>query len=523
MSKLSLTRTLGPLVIDWIEQNLVHGPGDVQGDKIVHDDEETLFIMRCYEIDAKGRRVVRRAMLSRPKGRRKSEIAAELVCAEALGPVRFAGWDDRGRPLGMPVKAPLIRCAATEEDQADNTYAKVEFMLREGPVSKTKGLDVGQTRTFLPDRGKIVPITARASSKDGGLESFAVFDETHLYVTPELRRLFQTVRRNLGKRKLAEPWSLETSTMYAPGEESIAESAHLYYEKIKAGKLKDPGFLFDHKQGPTEFDFEDDEQLRAALVQAYGPASEWMDIERLISDSRDPDSDRSDFLRYFVNIPIERTQGKWIQDEAWRARMEGLTIPEGGAIQVGVDAAHTRDTSACVWSYFDPDKDRIVQRSRVWSCVERKPHDVFVPGGKLDNDLIRDYILETLAKRYTVTLVGGDGHYFDDQLQEIAEAGIVVIEMTPSSNDMLDAWDDFYAYVMGGNTLLSVPALEDEGGLTYAQHVRNCLGVRTERGWKVSKKGSQPNDAPAAGAVSGWLCRHSEELLSQTGGGMVYA
>lgn len=178
--RLRLERTLGPQVVEWVERHLVHGPGDVQGQPIKLDDEQVRFVLACYELDDRGRRLIRRAVFSRPKGRAKSELAAMLVCAEALGPVRFSGWDRDGRPIGGPVRAPYIPCVATEEGQAGNVYSAVEFMLREGPISATRGLDVGQTRTFLPDGGVIRPSTARASSKEGGRESFACFDETHL-------------------------------------------------------------------------------------------------------------------------------------------------------------------------------------------------------------------------------------------------------------------------------------------------------------------------------------------------------
>src|SRR4051794_28422510 len=214
-SGLRLDRTLGPLVVEWIESNLVHGPGDVQGQRVELDDEQVKFVLAAYAIDDFGRRLIRRAVFSRPKGRAKSELAALLVCAEALGPVRFRGWDHDGRPLGGPVQAAYIPCVATEETQAGTVYGAAEFMLREGAVSATPGLDLGQTRVFLPDGGKVVAITAKASSKEGGgRETFAVFDETHLFVTPELIRLHETIRRNLAKRRTAEPWSLEVSTMY---------------------------------------------------------------------------------------------------------------------------------------------------------------------------------------------------------------------------------------------------------------------------------------------------------------------
>jgi predicted transcriptional regulator len=92
------------------------------------------------------------------------------------------------------VAPPFVRLAATEEMQAGNTYEAVRVMLTEGPLSHA-GLDIGLTRTFLPGGGKILPVTASAASKEGGKETFACFDETSLYVMPELHRMYETIRR----------------------------------------------------------------------------------------------------------------------------------------------------------------------------------------------------------------------------------------------------------------------------------------------------------------------------------------
>jgi hypothetical protein len=56
--------------------------------RIELDDEQVKFVLGCYALNEDGRRLIRRAVFSRPKGRAKSELAAMLVCAEALGPVR---------------------------------------------------------------------------------------------------------------------------------------------------------------------------------------------------------------------------------------------------------------------------------------------------------------------------------------------------------------------------------------------------------------------------------------------------
>ena len=80
-----LARSLGWQAVDWIEHFTVHGPGDVQGDDVILDDEFAGFVLDCYAHDAAGRRLYDEAVLSRPKGRAKSELAGFIGVAEALG------------------------------------------------------------------------------------------------------------------------------------------------------------------------------------------------------------------------------------------------------------------------------------------------------------------------------------------------------------------------------------------------------------------------------------------------------
>lgn len=177
--------SLGPQLVQWYETYLVHGPGDVMGEPIVVDDEFYEFIVRAYRLDPEtGRRVYRRAFLSRAKGRAKSELAGMMVCGEALADVRFAGWDANGEPVGRPVKSPYIRCLATEEGQSGNTFDNVSVMMAnivERHGDTFPGIDFGRssqtsTRILLHAKhGEVVPSTASGASKDGGKETFAVF------------------------------------------------------------------------------------------------------------------------------------------------------------------------------------------------------------------------------------------------------------------------------------------------------------------------------------------------------------
>lgn len=349
--------SLGWLAVWWIENFCVHGPGDVQGSPVKLDDEWTAFIVDCYALDADGRRLYDSAFLSRAKGRAKSELAGFIVLFEAMGPARFNGWAvggeiyerdgllytySTGEPLGVGVTAPVIRCLATEEGQAGNTYDNVHYNLTDGPLGAGLPRDAaGLTRIFLPGGGEIIPSTASNSAKDGGKESMVVFDETHLYTRPELKRMYQTVRRNLAKRKIAEPWSLETSTMYLPGEKSVAEETHDLAKSINEGKTKRQRLLFDHREADADIDLTDEAQVIAGLKEAYGPFAEVMDLDRIVSEIYDPRNDPQDSRRYYFNQPTS-AKDSLLSAPEWNACYAPLTVARGEEITLGFDGSRKR-------------------------------------------------------------------------------------------------------------------------------------------------------------------------------------
>ncbi|MFD9276924.1 Terminase [Streptomyces mirabilis] len=365
--------------MEHIEEFLCHGPGDVVGEPIELDDEFYAFIVKAYRLDpVTGRRLYRRAFLSRAKGRAKSEIAGMLVCAEALFPVRFDGWDANGDPVGRPVKSPFIRCLATEEGQSGNTYDNVSTMLEyliEHHGDDFPGIDIGKSaqsssRIILHhQRGEITPSTASSAAKDGGKETFAVFDETHLYVLPELRRMHGTVRRNLRKRKEAEPWCLETSTMYEPGQDSVAEATHTYYKAIKEGRVRDAdaaGLLFDHRQAKDGTDLADRDALLAGLKEAYGPAASWMDLDGIIAEIWDPQSAPSDSRRYWLNQPVA-AEDALLDPAEWAKNVSEMRLEPGDDIVLGFDGGKTDDSTCLIAMRIS---DRLVQPLGIWERPE---------------------------------------------------------------------------------------------------------------------------------------------------------
>lgn len=363
-------RSLGWLALAWMEHLVVHGPGDIQGrpldpdaeNGVPMDDELAGHIVDCYALAPTGRRLYDSAFLSRPKGRDKSGHAARLVLFEALGPCRFAGWArggevyedpwglgfrydyEPGEPMGRHVTSPFVRCMATEEQQAGNTYDNVYYNLAEGPLSAVPGLDAGITRTMLPPPygGEIRPSTAADSSKDGGRESFVVFDETHLYNRPELRRMYDTVRRNLDKRRDAQPWCLETSTMYQVGEKSVAERTHEFARAIAAGKTRGGRLLFDHREAAAGLDLSNPAQIVAGLREAYGPFADVMDLDRLVNSAFDLRTDPAHFRRYFFNQPTSAVDA-WLTPDEWMPCADPTkVVADGDLVALGFDGSRRR-------------------------------------------------------------------------------------------------------------------------------------------------------------------------------------
>lgn len=344
--------SLGYEVLDWVHEYECHGPGDVQGEPLDYDDEMRDFVIEVYRIDPEtGRRVYDEGVLSRAKGRAKSETAGHIGIAEAFGPVRFDGWGADGQPVGRPVKSPLLKCLATEESQAGNTFENIAFIAGEwGPdvhpdiYGGVSGIRQYQSATalYLPHGGEIRACTAGSASKDGGKETWVCADESHLYVLRELKSMYGTVRRNLGKRKLAEPWLLQTSTAYRPGEQSIFEETLTAWRK---GELS-PTVFVDHREAKGRIDLDDEEHTMAQLRQVYGAASEWMDLGRIYREMRDPRScpDVETAARYFLNRPMSG-QDAWIAKDVHERQTKLDVIEPGTPIALGFDGSLNDDST----------------------------------------------------------------------------------------------------------------------------------------------------------------------------------
>jgi phage terminase large subunit-like protein len=364
--------TLGPQVVAFMQDRAVHGPGDLKGKPYRLDADKKAFIYRAYEVYPKGhsragKRRFKRFGLSLRKGTAKTELAAAIAFAELHpdGPVRADGFDASGNPVGRPVVDPYIPMVAyTEEQTEDLAYAALYVMVTMGEDADL--FDAGLDRILrLDDRGradgKAVALASSPDSRDGARTTFQHFDETHRFTLPRLVSAHETMLQNIPKRPLADPWSLETTTAYTPGEGSVAQATHEEAEQVAAGKVADTTFFFFHREATPRKDqsLDDPQTLRSAIREASGPAvAEWDDFEGQVENiaSLYQQAKRRGNAAYFERVWLNRrTQSarQAFDRKRWDELLRVRDLPVHQAVALGFDGSRWRDATALVGTHVE--------------------------------------------------------------------------------------------------------------------------------------------------------------------------
>lgn len=420
-------KSLGKLAYWWISNFVIYGPGSVSGEPVRLGPERVMELVYMYALGSDGRRLHSTAFLSKCKGADKSGFAGYLVCFEAVGPARFAGWAkggetykflgktyrySPGEPMGRPVRQPVIRCLATELDQSGNIYDVALDNFQDGPLSDL-GLAAFDGYIETPDGGKILPSSSGASSKDGGKETFVAFDETHLYILPQLKSVYRTIGRNLTKRPLEEPWMLETTTMYEPGAMSIAEETYAYAKLIEEGKARKPRLLFIHRYGSiTEDNLSNEVMLREALIEAQGDAAEWLDADDVIEKIYDVRNSLQDSIRYYLN-DLSGVASSWLSPQLIDAavqRADGDVLRDGDEIALGMDGSLTDDATALVAFRLSDNLSEILH-------LQEPDADMRGRGWSVDKSAV-DAAVADAFKRFKVKAFFADPPYYQDMVYD---------------------------------------------------------------------------------------------------------
>lgn len=303
--------TLGYQVGEWIEAHCVVPDGEIGGEPYTLTDEMWTFLAHHYRLNEKAREGqlatafhYRRSILVRPQKWGKGPLTAAIICAEAIGPTVFAGWDANGEPVAKPRPTPRIQIAATTDDQTANVYGHLVPMIQRGPLADLIP-DAGLTRVLLPGGGIVEPVTSKATSRLGAPISFAVMDETGLWTAANKGHdLAKTLRRGLagmGGR------SIETTNAWNPAELSSAQMAF---------ESKVPDIYRDYRRPPASLSYANKAERRKIHRAAYGD-SWWVDLDGIEAEAAEIlESDPANAERFFGNRVVAGSSS-WLPRGLW--------------------------------------------------------------------------------------------------------------------------------------------------------------------------------------------------------------
>ncbi|MFE9624284.1 terminase [Streptomyces sp. NPDC006527] len=509
-------------------------PGRDDGEPFLPTQEQAEFLLRFYEVHpVTGRRVIHRALLSRPRGWGKSPFVGAIALAEACADVVADGFDSYGEPVGRPwhsIRTPLVRIAAVTEDQTDNTWIPLLEMARGRTLSTDYGLDVLDTVVYLP-RGEISPITSSATSAKGDPACFASLDQTEEWKASNGGvKLAKVMRFNAAKLGGS---LIETPNAYTPGEGSVAEQSAADYQAILDGRSRARGILVDHREAPPETDMTDERSIVAGLRYAYGDSSDhpdgcvlhdppcapgWSPIERLTSEFWDTSNDPQDLRADLLN-QITHASDAWLTEPEVRASSDlGKSLQPGDRIVLGFDGSRRRsrgvtDATALIGCRLS---DGHLFTLGVWEAPERPQ---IGPDGKpVEWQVPVVEVLAAVAEAYeTYDVVGmyADPAKWESHVADWEAAYGPRLQVQATRNHPIEWW------MTGGRSVLIVRALEKfhtalvEGELTHdgssalVRHLCNARRRPSKSGLQIGKAHpDSPKKIDAAiAAVLAWQCR----------------
>jgi phage terminase large subunit-like protein len=236
---------------------------------------------------------------------------------------------------------------------------------------------------------------------------------------------------------------------------------------VASGELVNRGLLFDHRQGTCER-WADDDAVLAALAVAYGDASSWLDLGRILAEIRDPRTREVDGRRYFLNEPAGADSESWLPPGAWQACLAPhLQLQDGADTFVGVDMALRHDSVAVV--AVQHHDGRYVARARTWRLV----------GDTVDVAAVEAH-LRALHARYRLIQAAYDPAYFQRSAEALVDFGLPMVEIPQGPGHMVPACQTAYALICAGQ-------VAHDGDPLLADHVHAAVPRQVGEGWRLSK------------------------------------
>lgn len=464
-----------------------HTKGRFAGKRLDFEPFQRAKWNEALEVNTKtGRRVYTLVVDGRPRKNYKS-----TECAAAG--LYFAG------PDGEPEADVFL--GASARDQADVVFGQAASMVTSSSSDLDNYFEAQRTVIRYPQtNGSIRKVSADGYTAHGLNPHAVILDELHAFRTEGQLELYRAMTTGHALRR--DPFITSITTA---GYDKATLLGELYDSALKLSDVarfgrhecllvardRDAGFLLTWYGAPEGADVESRDVWReanpAAAVELDFLEQQWRLAQTGVGGFT-----VNDFCRLHLNM-WTASKDRWISDEDWRLTRSSSAIPAGGTIIAGVDASITYDTTAVAWGHRLED-DRVVHRARVWSTRQDVPHDVYVPGGRIDLEIVEDFLVE-LSRLYALDFVVYDPRFFEQSAQRLSNRGLRVSPMTQGSAEMYDATQRFYSDVRERRVLTA----EGDEGDVLMRHVQATAAVKTERGYKLSKlRSARPIDATVA-------------------------
>jgi hypothetical protein len=498
--------SLGWLVLDWIEEYLIVPDGPSAGEALTFTNEQARFVLTLYEVDPtfagspiRGRalvnaRLVRRAVLSRPKGWGKSPLVAAICLAEALCPVVLDGWDADGQPVGREWSSlgfkPKVQVVAASEDQTTNTWDPLLEMARNGPVIDAYDIEPMETFINIP-RGVIEPTTSAGTSREGFRPVFSALDQTESWGSSNGgHKLAAAIRRNLGK---VNGCSVETPNAFVPGRDTVAERSYDAFGKQAEGRTRIvTGLLYDHREAPPDTDPADEDSLRAGLRVSYGESLDtnggWVTEDRIVAEYYDPDTDPQDARAYYLN-QITHASDSWLSKQDWAKNADPARIvADGEAVTLFFDGSKSDDSTGLVGCRMS---DGFVFTIEAWE----KPEGPAGKGWQVDRVDV-DRVVRATFDQYDVVAFLADVKEFESYVDEWGNAfgEPLLIDATTGKYRHPVAWDmrskvpEFTAAAERALTDITEGEFPHDGDSRLYRHALNARRSPNKWGVSISKE-----------------------------------
>ena len=352
--------TLGYLVAEWIEDNLVFTDGPKEGQPVQLYDEQYAHLLHRYRLDPAATQdggnaafVRSGSMLVRGQKWGKDPLLAMVNIFHAFGPCDFAGWDADGEPVGRPHPSPWVFVAALNDRQTDNTWLPLKAMVENSDLADLPGVDITLERVRLPCGNPMEPLTTTAFGRLGGRFTSGSLTENGLMTDTVSTGSGGGKRSPLGFARTPGPsvngmggmWIAATNT-WDPTERSHAQRIH---------ESKSKRIYVDARLSRSKVDLADDDALRDELLYLYGDSARenggHVSVKALVEDCRDTEVHGESEIRRFFLSEILAGDSVLVEPTTWAAlarpvgHIDHDPLQPGERITLGFDGSRARDAT----------------------------------------------------------------------------------------------------------------------------------------------------------------------------------